>query len=152
MAKSNCFSLSIDNYIITPSFQINSLGVILDSTLSFETHVNNVTRSAYFYLCNISSLLPFFTPNTTAILVHIVGTSNIDYCNFLLFGSPQKLQLVQNSAAHIIARTLISLLFFTIQTGFLLNTVQNTRFSLSLFSLHNLGPSYIYSIYIYIYI
>ncbi len=49
LSKSNSFSLSVDNSIISSSTQVKRLGVILDSTLSFEKHVNNITRSAYLH-------------------------------------------------------------------------------------------------------
>ncbi len=105
--KTSTFLFHVNFYVISPSSHIKSLCVILDNSLSFETHVNNVTQSKYFYLWNISCLHPFLTLNTTAILVHALVTSHVGYCNSLLFGLPLKLhkfQLVQDSA-HIIAIT-----------------------------------------------
>ncbi|KAK0149958.1 hypothetical protein N1851_009282 [Merluccius polli] len=80
-----------DAHLVTVnSHQEQSLGVILDSTLSFKSHINTTT-------------------NTTSILVHSLVTSRLDYCNSLLFGLPHKslhkLQLVQNSAARVITKT-----------------------------------------------
>ncbi len=84
----------------TTKNQVKNLGVILETDLSFSSHVKAVTKSAYYHLKNIARIRCF---------VHAFITSRVDYCNSLLTGLPKKtirqLQLIQNTAARILTRT-----------------------------------------------
>lgn len=59
LAKSNRFSLCINGSSFSSSQQIKNLRPI--SFQSFQSNINNVCRSCYLQLCNISYLLPFIT-------------------------------------------------------------------------------------------
>ena len=77
-----------------------------DSTSSMFLHVNSVSKSAFYHLCNISRIRKLLSSKTTEILVHAFVSSKLDYCNSLLYNVPKyvlkKLQSVQNVAAHLI--------------------------------------------------
>ncbi len=49
------YNLQLDGCPVTSS-TVKNLGVILDSNLSFEKHISNVTKSAFFHLRNIAKL------------------------------------------------------------------------------------------------
>ncbi|KAL0148410.1 hypothetical protein M9458_056310 [Cirrhinus mrigala] len=93
----------------TTKNQVRNLGVILESDLSFSSHVKAVTKSAYYHLKNIARIRCFVSSQDLEKLVHAFITSRVDYCNGLLTGLPKKtirqLQLIQNAAARILTRT-----------------------------------------------
>ncbi len=93
----------------TTKNQVRNLGVILETDLSFSSHVKAVTKSAYYHLINIARIRCFVSSQDLEKLVHAFITSRVDYCNVLLTGLPKKtirqLQLIQNAAARILTRT-----------------------------------------------
>ncbi len=66
--------------------QSKNLGVILDSNLSFENHISNVTKTAFFHLRNIAKLRTMLSVSDAEKLVNAFMTSRLDYCNALLGG------------------------------------------------------------------
>ncbi len=93
----------------TTKNQVRNLGVILETDLSFSSHVKAVTKSTYYHLKNIARIRCFVSSHDLEKLVHAFITSRVDYCNGLLTGLPKKtirqLQLIQNAAARILTRT-----------------------------------------------
>ena len=65
-------------------------------------------KTAFLEILHISTIGHYLTDDATQTLVVSRILSHIDYCNSLLAGLPQslvgKLQRVQNSAAHLVAR------------------------------------------------
>ncbi|KAI5628111.1 hypothetical protein C0J50_8255, partial [Silurus asotus] len=102
-------NLHLDGCSVTTNSTVKDLGVLLDSKLSFKNHINQVTKTAFFHLRNISKLRNMLSISDAEKLVHAFMTSRIDYCNALLGGCPasliNKLQLVQNAAARILTRS-----------------------------------------------
>ena len=88
---------------------VKNLGVTIDAELNFNTHINNVTKIAFFHLRNIARIRAYLTLDDAKTLIHAFVFSRLDYCNALLSGLPKKttdsLQLVQNAAARVLTKT-----------------------------------------------
>ncbi len=76
------YNLQLDGCTVTSS-TVKNLGVILDSKLSFENHISNVTKTAFFHLRNIAKLRNMLSVSDAEKLVHAFMTSRLDYCNAL---------------------------------------------------------------------
>ena len=107
--KMKLSSIELDGELIHVVPEARNLGVIIDSSLTMEAHVNNVCKLCYIQLKNIIKIRCYLTTEATKRLVQALVISRLDYCNVLFFGISDKLlsklQKVQNQAARIISRT-----------------------------------------------
>ena len=92
--------------IIKPSSHARNIGTICGTTMSMLPHVNNVCKSAFYHLLNISYIRKYLSTQTAEILIHAFVTSKLNHCNSLSYNVPknviQRLQSVQNGAARLI--------------------------------------------------
>ena len=83
------------------------MGFVIDTLMS--DHINVLCRNGFFSLYRISKIRNLLDRPTTEKLVHAFVTSQIDYCNSLLFGISKlqlaRLQSLQNAASRLIHRT-----------------------------------------------
>ena len=99
-------SLTVGDDNVCVSESARNIGVIFDSHVSMESHINQVSRLCYFQLRNLSSLRPFLDTQSLEKVVHCFISTRLDYCNSLFVGLPDKLlyklQKIQNAAARIL--------------------------------------------------
>ena len=81
------FSLANDGSNVT---LIRNLGILFDPTLSFLPHANHITKTAFLHLNNIACLRPSLSFTAAETLIHALITSRLDYCNSILYSSPNK--------------------------------------------------------------
>jgi len=98
--------LSLNSTFISPSTSARNLGVIFDTTLSFNDFVSNIRKSSFYHLRRLKCVKSFVPNNMFPSLIHAFISNRLDYCNSLLYCSPQylikKLQTVQNAAAKVL--------------------------------------------------
>jgi hypothetical protein len=101
--------LQIGHEVLSFSPTAKNIGVVFDSSLSLECHVNSMVSSAWSSLWRIGRIRKYLSKESAEIFIHAFVTSKLDYCNSLLFGLPNtlinKIQLVQNAAARIVTLT-----------------------------------------------
>ena len=106
LAKVNIPHIKIGHSDIQPSHCVRNLGVWFDSHMKMVEHINKTCSSAYYYLHNIRKIRKYLSRGNVETLVHAFISSRIDYCNSLLYGTPQsylmKLQRAQNAAARLV--------------------------------------------------
>ena len=75
--------------IIQPSSSVRNLGVILDPNADMEDHITKVCKTCHFHLINISKIRTYLDRESTKAIIHAFLTTNLDYCNAILYGHLQ---------------------------------------------------------------
>jgi len=145
------FTCEIAGSHIKSSSNVKNLGVIFDSSLSFQSHINSITKLAFFHLRRIAQLHPFISIKDAETVIHAFVSSRLDYCNALFTGLPassiSRLQYIQNSAARILTHTKCSAHITPILYDLdWLPVAYRIKFKILLLafkSLHGLAPPYL---------
>jgi hypothetical protein len=89
---------------LTPVASARDLGVIVDSELSFDSHISKICQTSYLHIRQIRRVRHLLDLNSAILLANSLVSSRLDYCNSLFFGLPEcsldRLQAVQNSLAR----------------------------------------------------
>jgi len=129
-----------------------NLGVTFDSSLTFNSHIASVCRSAFFFIRQLRQLRSSLDFDSSVILANSIIHTKLDYCNSLFSGLPNssisRLQRVQNSLARVVCRSRK----FSCPTSSLLNrlhwlpVIQRIQFKIAVLTFKSLQsgkPSYL---------
>ena len=90
---------------INISNEITSLGVIMDSKLTLDSHISAIGKSCYYHLRSLRHIRRSLTQDMAISVAVAIVQSRLDYCNSLLSDistfNINKLQRVQNLAARL---------------------------------------------------
>ena len=97
---------SVDDTMVVPA---SSVGVVFDNTMSMTNQVTSLCKAAHFHLRNIGRIRKSITYEACEKLIHALITSQLDYCNAMLYGiseaQHQRLQKMFNIVARILTLT-----------------------------------------------
>ena len=106
VSVANFGEMSFGNTQLVPCGSAKNLGVVLDSSLSFRSHIDSIVRTCNFHIRNLYMITDFVNRKNLVTLVHSLIISKVDYCNSLFIELPnvilKKVQSVLNGAARLI--------------------------------------------------
>ena len=73
--------------VITISESLKTLGVTFDQHLSFNNHVQSVSRACHYHIRALRHIRSFLTHDSAVTVACGIVSSRLDYCNSLLYGS-----------------------------------------------------------------
>ena len=103
------FKLDFLGKQITPSSSGKDLGVVIDSHLTYDDHIDSIVSSCMGKLCQISRVKDSFDKDTLRLMVSSLVMSKLFYCSSVWSNTSsknvKKLQAVQNFACRIVSNT-----------------------------------------------
>ena len=99
-------TLEVAGAVIPVSKELKSLGVILDSRLTFGAHVKAVAKACNYHIWSLGHIRPLISTEMAQTLACSLVGAKLDYCNAVLYGAPAKsivvLQRIQNNLARVV--------------------------------------------------
>lgn len=99
-------SVPLGDVDIEVAGHVRSLGVEIDSTMSFDRHVSNICKSAHCHIRALRRIRNLISTADAKAISTALVSSRLDYCNSLLYGITAsnicKLQRVQNVLARLV--------------------------------------------------
>ena len=80
------------------------MGVILDSRLTFSTHVNAVAKACNYHIWALRHIRHLLTQDVAVTLACCLVGAKLDYCNSLLYDAPDKSIAVLRRVQYALAR------------------------------------------------
>ena len=94
---------------VTPTDSARNLGVEFDKDFNFKKHISEDCRSFYYHIRDLRRLRRCWTAAMTKTIATSLVSSNLDYCNFILYNIPNreinKVQSVQNCFVRAVTRS-----------------------------------------------
>ena len=84
----NFGEMSFGDTQLVPCESAKNLGVVLDSLLSFRSHIDSIVKTWTFNIRNLFMIKDFVNMKNLVTLVHSLIISKMDYCNSLFIGLP----------------------------------------------------------------
>jgi hypothetical protein len=86
----NNFKIQVDNVSLLPMESIRILGVTLDATLDYDSHISNVVKKAGYALRLARCAVNFTSPEEKWLLLNSYIMPHLQYCGSLLVGLSTK--------------------------------------------------------------
>ena len=99
-------SVNISGTTVPLTTQIKLLGVTLDQSLSFDSHITALSKSCFYHIRALHHIRPILSEGTANLIASALVSSRLDYANACLFGISNKnlsrIQRIQNTLARVV--------------------------------------------------